>query len=342
MRIIDVKDLKGGEILAADIMTEDFIVLIGKGSVIKKEYIERLKELNITHIKIEEDENIQYNSFILKKEVQEVCLVKIRDVLEHHTYNDNSELVKIEKAAQEVIEDIMSDEDVCEKVYELKDRTPDVYEHSLTVCSMATLIAIKLNFDKDTIKDISVASLLHDLGLRYITIPFYNIEVAKLSKKEIEEYKKHTVYGYTAVSHENWISDRAKKILLFHHEKLNGVGYPLHAHDIPIEYQVLGVCETFDELVCGIGSKQVKLSEAVEFMKDIRGKYFDDKVMQAFFELIAIYPIGGKVRLSNGIEAVVLSQNKGFPERPVLKEIKTNNIIDLVKIHNIVIEEIIS
>ena len=341
MRIIDVKELKGGEILAADVMTEDFIVLIGKGSVIKKDYIERLHELNVTLVKIEDESN-QDDSFILKKEVEEVCLVKIRDILEHHTYNDNSELVKIENTAQEVIEDIMSDEAVCEKVYELKDRTPDVHEHSLTVCSMATLIAIKLNYDNDTVKDISIASLLHDLGLRYITIPFLNEDVSNLSKKEIEEYKKHTVYGYTAVSHENWISDRAKKILLFHHEKLNGVGYPLHAHVIPEEYQVLGVCETFDELVCGIGCKQIKLSEAVEFMKNIRGKFFDEKVMQAFFELIAIYPVGSKVRLSNGLEAVVISQNKGFPERPVLKNIQTNDIIDLIKTHNIIINELIS
>lgn len=348
-KLINIDELKGGEILAVDVITDDFKVLLSANTSLKEEYIEKLKELGISQVKIQTKELENEHSLILKEEVKQVCLNRVRDVLGRHTYSNNSELMEINSTAEDVIQNILSDEQAVEKVYEIKERTPDIYEHSLTVCSMAILTGIKLNLSKDVIHDIGIASLLHDLGLRYITINYFNTDMSALNERDQEEYRKHTVYGYTAVLHEQWISERAKRILLFHHEKKGGLGYPLHATEIPIECQVLGVCETFDELICGIGCIPLKVPEAIEFIKSMKGQLFDAEVIEAFFQFIAAYPMDTIVKLSDNTIGIVISQNKGFPERPVLRLVrdkdgntcKTEIIVDLIKIHNVVIESTI-
>ncbi|MBD5544620.1 MAG: hypothetical protein HDR01_10400 [Lachnospiraceae bacterium] len=348
-RLINIDELKGGEILASDVITGDFKVLLAANTPIKKEYVEKLKELGISQVKIQSETAENEHSVILKEEVKKVCLNQIREVLGHHTYNNNRELMEINSTAEDVIQHILEDEQTVEAVYEIKERTPDIYEHSLTVCTMAILTGIKLELSKDIIHDIGIASLLHDLGLRYITVNYFNTDISTLNEKEQEEYRKHTVYGYTAVIHEQWMSERAKRILLFHHEKKGGIGYPLHATEIPIECQVLGICETFDEMICGIGCIPVKVPEAIEFIKSIKGRLFDEEVTEAFFQFIAAYPIDTLVKLSDQTIGIVVGQNKGFPERPVLRLIKdkdgntckTEAIVDLIKVHNVVIETII-
>ena len=118
--------------------------------------------------------------------------------------------------------------------------------HSISICVLATLVALKLGLDKERVHDIGVGCLLHDLGLRYMMIEYEDQDVETLSDKEMIEYKKHPVYGYTALKNENWLSKKSKEIILCHHEKIDGSGYPLHATEISVDTKIVSVCDTFD------------------------------------------------------------------------------------------------
>ena len=76
-------------------------------------------------------------------------------------------------------------------IYDIKERSSDIYEHSISLCSLATLTALKLNLSKERVHDIAVGSLLHDLGLRYMTISYQNQNIDSLSQVEQSEYMKH-------------------------------------------------------------------------------------------------------------------------------------------------------
>lgn len=351
MKIIEVDKLVGNEISASPILTNDYQVLIGKGTVIKKEYIEKLKELNISEVYIEDTvyTDLKTNSIISQEEIKISCLNKIKEVLEKHTYNNNSELEIIKETANEVMQDILRNQQVVERIYEIRERSADMYEHSLSVCSIAILTGVKLGFENEKLIDIGIASLLHDLGLRYITISFTNVDLNSLSEKDLEEYKKHTIYGYTAIVHETWLSDRAKKIILFHHEKLNGLGYPLKTTDTTLECQVVAVCEIFDEMLCGVGAKRVKVHEAIEMIKAFKNNYFDEKVINSLLQFTAVYPTGTMVKLIDGCIGVVVRQSEHFPERPVLRLISDKDgnkfekevLCDMVLVHNVFIEKVL-
>lgn len=343
-----IDELKGNEILARNIMTWDYQIILPEGAHIRREYIEKLKELDIKEVYIKEEAKSS-EIVILKSEIEESIRETVKDILERHTYQNNEDLVNLSEAADNIISTILEEDKVVEKVFDIKERSADIYEHSISICSLAILTALKLNVDISKIHDIGVGCLLHDIGLRYMTINYNNQDIESLSKQELIEYKKHPIYGYSSLKDEKWISDLSKAIILYHHERLDGSGFPLRTRDIPYECRIINVCDVFDEMICGIGCKRVKVYEAVEYLKSFKNSQFDGKIVDTFLGFTAVYPAGSHVLTNEGELAVVLSQNKNFQDRPVIQIIKDKNgnpvqteiIKDLVKVHNVFIEKAI-
>lgn len=389
MKLVTVDSLKEGDILARDVMQEDYTVLLTKGTEIKEEYIQKLQDLSIVTVYIEDEVKQEENSVVEEKaieteskseekeetkaeskkepvvqnppriSVEEIKILrddverkikdKVKDILEMHVYQHTEGLEQLAETAQNIITDILEENSVMEKVYDVKERSADIYEHSLSVCTTATLVALKLEMSKKDVYDISVSSLIHDLGLRYLVVRYEDQDIHFLPAKEQEEYKKHTIYAYTAVKKEDWVSEEAKNMILNHHEHKDGSGYPLGTDLISRPCQVLGVCDEFDELICGIGKARVRVHEAINCIRNYSGIWYDNDIVQTFLQMIAVYPVGSKVMTNTGEKAVVVRQNNHFPERPVLRVLENKfgqpvveeKLIDLIKETSVVIQTVL-
>ena len=350
MKLCKTEDLKGGEILARAILTSELQILLAEETKLRPEYIAKIKDLGVTEVYIKDkDTSHTQEVVLLKSEMENVFREKVKSILEKHTYNQNKELVELSQTADNIITNILEEDEVVEKIFDIKERSSDIYEHSISTCSLATLTALKLKLPKDKVHDIGVGCLLHDLGLRYLTIEYEDQDISSLSKLEMTEYRKHPVYGYSVLKDESWISDLSKDIILYHHERMDGSGYPLKAKDIPFEARIVNICDAFDEMICGIGCERMKVYEAVEYLKTLKGIKFDNKIVSVFLEFTAVYPAGSAVLLSDGSIAKVLYQNKEFPDRPVVQILhdKKGNLlnreklVDLIKVNNIFIEKVL-
>lgn len=394
MKLVTVEDLREGDIIASDVLLEDYTVVLSKGTVIKTQYIDKLRELEVFTVYIEErqeKEEVKTPSklpvtakkteeklpvtptstaktpapqtppqkktkklsmekvTILRDDVEEQVKNKIKDILEMHIYQQTEGLQKIAETAQNIITDILEEEEVVEKVYDVRERSADIYEHSLQVCTIATLIALKLGMNKKQVYDISVGSLIHDLGLRYLVVRYEDQDINLLPAKDQEEYKKHPIYAYTAVKNETWLSDNAKDIILNHHERKDKSGYPLGTDLVSRMTQIVGVCDEFDELICGVGKARVRVHEAINNIRNYSGIWYDSDIVSAFLQLIAVYPVGSRVKTNRGELGIVMRQNPHFPERPVLRIIEDKYgqaihaeiIVDLIKDTSVVIQQVI-
>ena len=399
MRLVTVEDVKEGDVLANDVLLEDYTVVLSKGTVIKNAYIDKLRELEIFTVYIEDaepdkaeetkpSEKVQAPEpkkaneektpqkgeteapkkkeapkpqrakkpkismekvTILRDDVEEQVRNKIKEILELHVYQQTEGLQKIAETAQSIITDILQEDHVVEKVYDVKERSADIYEHSLQVCTIATLIALKLGLTEKQVYDISVSSLIHDLGLRYLVVRYEDQDINLLPAKDQEEYKKHPIYGYTAIKNEEWLSDNAKEIVLNHHERKDGSGYPLGTDLISRMTQIVGVCDEFDELICGVGKARVRVHEAINNIRNYSGIWFDSDIVEAFLQLIAVYPVGSRVKTNQGELGIVMKQNPHFPERPILRIVQDRfgqailgeKVVDLIKETNVVIQEVV-
>lgn len=346
MKLKKISDLLVSDILAEDAKTLDYKILLSRDTKLTAEYIELLKKNGITSIYVKDDVISPEEVAILREDVSEEIHDTLQSILEKHTYTNTKDLSKICDTAEIIISNILEEDDVVEKLYDIKQRSADIYEHSVSVCSIATLIALKNNLDRNIVHDISVACLLHELGLRYLTINYENREIFDMNEMEATEYKKHPVYAYTTLQDEKWLSEEAKQIILYHHERIDGSGYPMKATELPIYCKIVQVCDVFDEYICGIGCERVKVYEALEYLKIYKGTKFDKDIVDDFLALIAVYPVGSYVKTNEGETGVVLRQNKEFPDRPVIRIIKDkdNNpvksiiIKDLLRITTLFIE----
>lgn len=342
-----VEELHGNEVLGKAVVTLDYQIILSEGTILKKSYLDKLIELGVLEVWIREEEISIEEIEELKFDIEGSIKEKVKDILERHTYHRNKELAELSYAADNIITSILEEEKVVEKIYDINQRKADIYEHSINICSLAILTALKMDLDKTIIHDIGVSCLLHDIGLRYVTMNFSNRELSEFQENELAEYKKHPVYGFTALNDESWISELSKSIILCHHECLDGSGFPLRTTNIPIESRIVCVCDTFDEMICGIACKRSKVYEAIEYLKVFKNKKFDGNVVDTFLGFIAVYPAGTHVLTNEGEVGVVLYQNKNFQDRPVIRIIKDSYgnsvkeevIKDLIKVNNIYIEK---
>lgn len=349
MRLCKTSELRGGEVLARTVMTSEYQVLLSEGIMLRPEYIEKIRDLGINEVYIREQGLKEEAIHLLKSDIGNVFHNKVKSIMEKHTYQRNKELMELSHTADSIIMSILEEDEIVEKIYDIKERSSDIYEHSITICSLATLTALKLKLNRKIVHDIGVGCLLHDLGLRYLTIEYTDKNMDQMSSAEHSEYMKHTIYGYSSLKNETWISEISKNIILQHHERLDGKGFPLKLRDIPLETRIVAVCDAFDEIICGIGCERQKVYKAVEFLKTFKETKFDAKVVDTFLEFTAVYPAGSEVLLSDGSIGKVIRQNKEFPDRPVLQIIKDKKenstkeetIVDLVKVNHLFVEKVL-
>jgi hypothetical protein len=79
-------------------------------------------------------------------------------------------------------------------------------------------------------------------------VDYHNINLETCSEKEQKEIKKHIIYGYAAVEKMEWLSQVSKDIIISHHERMDGYGYPFHIKDnrIKVGSRIAAVCDDFD------------------------------------------------------------------------------------------------
>ena len=328
MKEVFVDDLKGTEILAVPVITESNVVLIQSDTILKQEYIDKLKEHNQLLVYVKDDianttADGTRHIFNIDETINRTQEI-VGKVLDRHIYKRNSDLSIIGEAAEEIIDSVISDPDVINSMTEIRNISTDLYTHCINVCSLSTVMALKLKMTKKQVKNIAMGAILHDIGLKYIQAPYIDVSEDELFPKDELEYKKHTIYGYSSIQDENWISDISKEIILLHHENIDGTGFPFqhNGSKIKMEIRIVSVCDEFDSLISGIGNKQLKMYQAIEYMKVHAEREYDGAIVKKLLESVAVYPVGMQVLTNENEVGEVIRQNKDVADRPVMKMVR--------------------
>ena len=324
MKKKSVNELQGGEILARHILTESGIELMTAGTIVRKDYISRLKELNYEYVYIKDEEKVidfKQPDYIVKEEVRKESIEIVKNILESHVFKNSRDIEKLCQVADTIIEEIINEDEIKEQLTNIRREDNDLYTHSINVCSIASVIALKCDLSRERVEQLAKGSLLHDIGLKYTTVDFENRNERDMQKHEIKEFRKHVINGYDGIKDVRWLSETAKRIVLLHHEMGNGSGYPFKHHysELEDEVKIVSLCEAFDSMVTGIGDRIHKIYEAIEYVRVHSIDYFDKNLVDILIQMVALYPVGTKVITSGGEIGIVIRQNDDSPERPVIK-----------------------
>lgn len=325
MRRIFIDNLKGNEILAKAIYTEDDKILLSKGIMIRISYIVKLKELGIEYVFIDDDisDHIEVQDFIEEK-TRRLCKNEVKEVILKYANSGKAEIGKIAEIASTVIDDVLTTKEVVVNIQEIRKESEANYDHNVAVCGLAVLTAIKCGYSPEKAKELAIGALLHDLGKGLISDELLNKKEA-LTDSEFSEIKKHVIHGYEAVKDELWLSAISKVVILTHHERINGSGYPFGwtGEKIHDSAKIVAVCDVFDAMTNPKPYRPAyKIYEVIEYLQAMKGILFDQTIVDTFVNHIAVYPSGSGVKLNNNQIAIVVRQNKGLPTRPVVRLLK--------------------
>lgn len=328
MRRKKTEQINGREILAKDVYSPGGVVLISAGTILKKEYIDKLLELKITDVFVEDEisREIQIKD-ITEEKISEQCTEKLKDVLERFSYATGKKFQELSKMAMEVMEGVLLQEEVIYTISNVRSFSKSLYEHSLSVAALSILIAVREGYSQQETQKIAMGALLHDIGFTSVKEKYLGVILEDQDERIQKEIKRHVVYGYIEVEQEEWISSVAREIILYHHERLDRSGYPFHMAGDKLKPQVrlVAICDAFDSMVYGNLEKRKKVHEALEEIKKSGGIRFDEELVKTFIRSVATYPTGTIVKLSNGECGIVIRQNADKPTKPLIRMVVKGN-----------------
>lgn len=175
---------------------------------------------------------------------------------------------------------------VMTELAELKDRTTG--EHVLRVGELSERIAREMGLDTHFCSDLRIFARFHDIGKIGIADSLLTAE-RKLSEEEFEEMKQHTTLGYNIIKDSPHMK-MAADIVIGHHERFDGNGYPngLSGEAIPLSARIVSVADVYDALRSKRPYKESMAHQtARKIIEEGSGTVFDPNVVDAFLSFEA-------------------------------------------------------
>jgi len=169
----------------------------------------------------------------------------------------------------------------------LDTRVPQEYTHSPYFSRLVTIIGQQMHLDQKQIESLKYASLLHDTGKVDIPLEILT-KTTKLTPKEFNIIKRHPAKG-VEILRPLQILRPAIPIIMYHHEKYNGTGYPsrLKKGQIPLGARIMAVADAFEAMVYGRPYRErMNINSAIKEIKKKGGTQFDPKVVEAFLKIV--------------------------------------------------------
>lgn len=160
-------------------------------------------------------------------------------------------------------------------------------KHSSRVVNFSVALAKKLSLDQKEIEKIRVAAELHDIGKLGIGKEILN-KPSNLTNHEYEKIKKHPEIALKLLKELSFIID-VVNIVYYHHERIDGQGYPekLKGNEIPIGAKIVSIADAYDAMTSDrVYRKAMSKEDAIKELMRCKGTQFDSELVNLFIETL--------------------------------------------------------
>jgi HD-GYP domain-containing protein (c-di-GMP phosphodiesterase class II) len=208
------------------------------------------------------------------------------------------------------------------RLQQLQHFNAHIFSHVVNVSVLAMAIGIEQGVDAQTLEELAFGALLHDIGEMRLPLNLFRKGDA-LSAPERALLHRHPALGLTMLSDSREITETIRRIILEHHERYDGSGYPsrLRGEAIAPLSQLVGLVDVYDALVTSrYGKPAMTPPQAIRqiYKLGLAGQFHKTQV-EHMIQCLGVYPIGSLVELSTGERAVVVSTRPELSVKPSLK-----------------------
>lgn len=196
--------------------------------------------------------------------------------------------------------------------------------HSINTAILAIAFAKHLGLPRDILHDIGLGAMLHDIGLNE---PSNDIIRSKklLTVDDFAVVRRHPLDGLYSIKRAGELPQISRDIIRWHHERLDGSGYPhgLQGDEIPRHVLIAGIADAYDAMTSDRAyRKAMQPPDALAELHKDAERTFGKSLVQSFIHCIGIYPVGSVVRLNTGAIAMVASTFPGVRLTPLVLLLK--------------------
>lgn len=194
--------------------------------------------------------------------------------------------------------------------------------HGVDTCVLSLALAKEEGFDTPQLKALGLGALLHDVGQLRLPLNLLR-KRARFSERDHKLMHAHPEMGCAIIDQFPETPLNARRVILEHHERIDGSGYPkqLRGREISPLSQTLSIADTYDAQISGRCSlPPVTPAEALRelYRSGIAGQ-FHLPLIQRLIQFLGVYPIGSLVELSSGERAVVVWVHAHARLKPLIK-----------------------
>lgn len=250
------------------------------------------------------------------KESYFYALNSIKEVAEKITSQKKAGVRKALRVVQNMVDLVMEDESIVLGISTIRDYDDYTFTHSINVAVLSMCLGRRIGISRTSLHRLGICGLFHDLGKLDIPVEIIRLP-RKLNKSEFEVVKKHTIYSVAQIIKLQAARGLKSKILLppfEHHMKYDLSGYPQTAQRKPVSLfgRILTITDVFDAITSPRNYRSTALTQdqALGYMLEHSGTYFDPILLKAFINMLGVHPIGSLLELDTGELALVIESGK--------------------------------
>ncbi len=198
-------------------------------------------------------------------------------------------IIASKKAVSAVTELILSDDQTSHNLLRITSHDFYTYTHSVNVgiYSIALSKALLRHSDAHNLHELGAGFFLHDLGKVNVNPAIINKQ-GRLTDEEMGQMRTHPYQGYKLLEMANALTEECRYIVMQHHERANGEGYPrrLKGDEIHRYGRICCIADVFDALTAERSYKKaLSRFEALKLMKEKMSFHFDKELFSTFVML---------------------------------------------------------
>jgi HD-GYP domain-containing protein (c-di-GMP phosphodiesterase class II) len=345
MRLIATARAHDGCELGRDVMVgrPDGVPLLRSGVRITPRYRELLLKAGISAIYVEDDDSagivvepvVDDATRAIATRAVATAYRSARDAVASGKPLSPDAVASLEDVVARIMRQVDSSGGVALALADLSSADAYTFQHSIDVTAVGILIGQRYyrtygwtdyrgerHFTKldERLSTLGLGLLLHDIGKLAVPLGILN-KPGKLTPAEWEIMKSHPRAGVDLLDGSQW-SPLVKAIVLRHHERWNGSGYPdgRVGEEIHQMARIAAVADVYDAITSERHYAPARPAcDGVRAITAGSGTLFDPDVAESFCRVVAPYPPGTQVDLTDGRSGIVVSVPESALDRPVVR-----------------------
>ena len=238
------------------------------------------------------------------------------------SYTENSELnvEEVKTSTNHLVESMIRNPDASFLLSRLKSQDTYSYSHSVDASVLAIMFGRHLGLTEGELNKLALGVLLLDIGKLKLP-PALLDKVGKLHHVEVRLLKQHVDYSIQVLSETQGIDPEVLSIVAYHHERVDGKGYPkgMKGTEIPVYARIAAIVDFYDAYTHPRPYRPAhSTAQAINALYNGSGTRFQPELVEEFIQCLGVYPTGSLVLLSSGEVGIVIEQNPLRRLRPTV------------------------